>query len=470
MKTKQSLLARLLLPTVIVLLLLPPLCCLIFHQAAQRSAYAQAVEELRAMRQALIPLMRESFENNEDDPTAQARAFLQQAGPKARRMGGDAQMMILGENMQVIYPRDAEERAAAAPLAEAFAQRLSALEGAQEDAVVDVPGDRSYLADLYEIPARALQLRYLITYCPTDDIGGWVGQASLLVLGIASFLSLVTIAVLWAAARSVIRPLRALCRRARRIGAGDFAPIEPAFALREPEQLRRAMNNMSARLERGDRAQKDFFQNVSHQLRTPLMSIAGYAQGIEQGVFPDPGAAAHTILEESARLTSLVESLLTLSRLESGQQSPPRLPVLLADAVGDCLDRAHGLALQKGVECSASSFPETLAILGDEELLERALENLLTNAIRYARASVLVEARAENGRVSISVSDDGPGISEADMPRLFERCYRGSGGNFGLGLAIARSAARAMDGDIAAANRSQGGAVFTITLEAAPSP
>ena len=69
MKTKQSLLARLLLPTVIVLLLLPPLCCLIFHQAAQRSAYAQAVEELRAMRQALIPLMRESFENNEDDPT-----------------------------------------------------------------------------------------------------------------------------------------------------------------------------------------------------------------------------------------------------------------------------------------------------------------------------------------------------------------------------------------------------------------
>ena len=113
MKTKQSLLARLLLPTVIVLLLLPPLCCLIFHQAAQRSAYAQAVEELRAMRQALIPLMRESFENNEDDPTAQARAFLQQAGPKARRMGGHAQMMILGENMQVIYPRDAEERAAA---------------------------------------------------------------------------------------------------------------------------------------------------------------------------------------------------------------------------------------------------------------------------------------------------------------------------------------------------------------------
>lgn len=115
-------------------------------------------------------------------------------------MGGDAQMMILGESMQVIYPRDAEERAAAAPLAEAFAQRLSALEGAQEDAVVAVPGDRSYLADLYEIPARALQLRYLITYCPTDDIGGWVGQASLLVLGIASFLSLVTIAVLWTAA------------------------------------------------------------------------------------------------------------------------------------------------------------------------------------------------------------------------------------------------------------------------------
>ena len=466
MKQKRSLLARLLMPTVIVLLLLPPLCCFTFYQAAQRSAYTQAVENLHAMRQTLLPLMRESFERDQDDPAAQSRAFLQQAGPMARRMGTDARMMIFGENMQVIYPREEGERAAVASLAEAFAQRLSTLEGVQEDAVVDIPGGESYLADLYEIPARALQLRYLITYCPTDNIGAWVGQASLLVLGIASALSLVTIAVLWAAARSVSRPLHMLCRRARRIGAGDFAPIEPAFALRELEHLRWAMNDMSARLERGDQVQKDFFQNISHQLRNPLMSIAGYAQGIEQGVFPEPKAAAHIILEESGRLTSLVESILTLSRLESGQQASKRLPVLLADAIGDCLDRVHGLALQKGVACSAASFPEELAAWGDEELLERALENLLTNAIRYARTAVTVEVRAENGRVFISVSDDGAGISDADMPHLFERCYKGNGGNFGLGLAIASSAAQAMGGDIAAANRRQGGAVFTITLDA----
>ena len=201
-------------------------------------------------------------------------------------------------------------------------------------------------------------------------------RTSLLVLVISGLFVLVAISVLWVTARSVSRPLNRLCWEADRIGTGDFSEISPTFSLRELEQLRVSMNEMSRQLQRSDQVQKDFFQNVSHELRNPLMSISGYAQGIEQGVFPAPKEAAHTILEESVRLTELVNSLLTLSRMESGQTSPVLTSVSLRDAIGDCLDRFHGLALQKGVVLAAPVVDETLAVLGDEELLGKVLDNL----------------------------------------------------------------------------------------------
>ena len=291
-----------------------------------------------------------------------------------------------------------------------------------------------------------------------------IALTSLLVLGISGLFVLVAIVVLWVAARSVSRPLNWLCREAEKIGTGDFSEIAPTFSLRELEQLRESMNEMARQLQRSAQVQKDFFQNVSHELRNPLMSISGYAQGIEQGVFPAPKEAAHTILEESVRLTELVNSLLTLSRMESGQNPPVLVPVPLGDVIGDCLDRFHGLALQKDVALSASSVDESVSVLGDEELLGKVLDNLVSNAVRYAKSTVTVAVSAEESYVQISVLDDGAGIAENDLPHLFERCYKGKGGNFGLGLSIALTAARAMGGDLTAANRPEGGAVFTLTL------
>ena len=118
---------------------------------------------------------------------------------------------------------------------------------------------------------------------------------------------------------------------------------------------------------------------------TPLCPSAATLRALSRGVFPAPKEAAHTILEESVRLTELVNSLLTLSRMESGQTSPVLTSVSLRDAIGDCLDRFHGLALQKGVVLAAPVVDETLAVLGDEELLGKVLDNLVSNAVRYAK-------------------------------------------------------------------------------------
>ena len=109
---------------------------------------------------------------------------------------------------------------------------------------------------------------------------------------------------------------------------------------------------------------------------------------------------------------------------------------------------------------------QSIVAYGEEELLGKVLENLLTNAIRYAKTTVTISVKAEKRQIAISVADDGNGIDEKDLPHLFERCYKGKGGNFGIGLAIAHSAAEKMGGRLEAANQYKNGAVFTLALRA----
>ena len=110
-------------------------------------------------------------------------------------------------------------------------------------------------------------------------------------------------------------------------------------------------------------------------------------------------------------------------------------------------------------------FEQSITVYGEEELFGKVLENLLTNAIRYAKTTVKIFVKAEKEQVAISVLDDGDGIDEKDLPHLFERCYKGRGGNFGIGLAIAHSAVEKMNGQLEAANQYEGGAVFRILLK-----
>lgn len=460
----QKIFSRLLVPTMVALLLLPPLSCLIFHQAAKRYAYDEAIQELKTLQERIAPVMEHSFSNEEQsDPV---KSFLGKAGPMTSQMGGNARLMVLAGQMQVIYPRDEQLRTAVIPLAEEFTKYIQNSVIDQDDtATIEASDGETYLVSIYEASMQSQRLRYIITYCPASQIGGWVTEATVLVLAIASVFVALVFTVLWAAVRSITCPLHRLCREAERIGSGSFTEIEPVFSLKELEDLRLAMNRMSDQLMRANKSQENFFQNVSHELRNPLMSISGYAQGIEQGVFQHPQDAAHTILTESLRLTDVVNSLLTLSRLEGGQQNTTLGPILVAEAVEDCLDRLNGLAIQRGVSLLLSSFDQNIMVYGEEELLSKVLENLLTNAIRYAKTVVTVSVRSEVKRVFISVSDDGDGIEEKDLPHLFERCYKGRGGNFGIGLAIACSAAKKMEAHLDAANQHTGGAVFTLSLK-----
>lgn len=456
---KTSISVRILLPTAIIMLLFPMLSCFIFYAAAMRYSYQQAERELESVNENVLDAMERklTFE-----------AFLNQIVLMASGNSGNARLIVFSGEKHVVYPRDTVNQMESQNLAEEF---LSAFEtvGTGEIKEWKAVDGKKYLVSIHFARHTSKRFGGVIVYCPAENIGSWVKWAAMAVFLLSVLAAGIVLLVLFLSCRSITVPLKKLCMESRRIGYGNFQKIESTFSLKEPEMLRLSMNRMTEQLEKSDGMQKLFFQNASHELRNPLMSISGYAQGIEQGVFPDSGAAAHTILEESTRLTEIVESLLTLSRLDTKNVTPVTAKVDAKRVIEGCLDRVYGLAMKKDVCLSfEENIPDAEAFC-DEELLEKVIDNILSNAVRYAKSSVIVSVSKSADSLDIHITDDGDGISEEDFPHIFERCYKGKGGNHGIGLAIAESAARLMNAGLVAENMPQGGARFTIKLQNSPS-
>lgn len=462
---KRTLFSSLMLPVLAALLMLPPLSCLIFQQTATQSAYSEAGENIRALNQSILPIIDTAFNSTQqNEPHEDVMGFLRKISTIVRKGSGNAQVIILESRLHVIFPYEEDERTAVEAFSALCIEHLPD-EGEAEKIVelTDNNGER-YLVQYYRLPTESKRVSYLIAYCSVSQINAWVSEASIQVLLISAGFVLLIFCVLFFAIRSVSKPLKRLAAGVTAIGEGSFVQLEQPFALQEMEEVRSATNRMSQRLQKAEQVQRDFLQNVSHELRNPLMSIGGYAQGIERGVFSSPQTAAHTILDESKRLTELVNGLLTLSRLENETQAIPLEKLRVLETIQDCFDRANGIALQKKIKLILQPFPFDTCVTANEELLSQVLDNLLSNAIRYAKSAVTLSVDRSVNIVSICVLDDGDGIAQADLPHVFERCYKGKGGHFGIGLAIAASSAEKMKGSLCAANHEDGGAVFTLRM------
>ncbi|MHB8072350.1 sensor histidine kinase [Desulfosporosinus fructosivorans] len=263
----------------------------------------------------------------------------------------------------------------------------------------------------------------------------------------------------------ITRPVGELCRLTRDIGSGDFsAPLQTSNNdILELHMLKQSIGEMSAKLEAYDKSQKAFLQNASHELKTPLMSIQGYAEGVINGVLPDVKHASQIIHSESKRLGKLVEELLTLSRIESQTYSKELTQVDLGNILKEYVQRLGGLAAKHQRELLLVLPNKPVYVLADDTLLSQAVINIVSNCLRYAKSTVSITLLEDGNSAVIRLADDGDGIPEADLSHIFERFYKGKGGNFGLGLAIAKSAVEFMGGSIRADN-GQTGALFEITL------
>lgn len=184
--------------------------------------------------------------------------------------------------------------------------------------------------------------------------------------------------------------------------------------------------------------QKQFFQNASHELRTPLMSIQGYAESIVHELSENPHQAALVIYEESQRMKELVNEILLLSRLDS-QLLPLSLETLsLTDLIYDITWALKAESQKRHITFEHNFDNDYVVVNANEDYLKTALSNIMTNALRYAKSRIVIRVDSSIRPIELAITNDGEAIDSRDLPHIFERFYKGKGGQTGIGLALTK--------------------------------
>ncbi len=277
--------------------------------------------------------------------------------------------------------------------------------------------------------------------------------------------------------RRLTKPLTEATAAAALIAEGDLSVRVPTPASGRQDELAaltHAINHMADSLARSRGLEQQFLLSVSHDLRTPLTSIQGYAEAIADGAAPDDRAAAGIILAESRRLGRLVRDLLELGKLEARQFTFHPSTVDLTDLTGDSVDGFRREVGAAGLSLRYDRPPSPVAAVVDPDRLAQVVANLIENALKFAGTTITVAVAADHGVARLEVADDGPGIAEADLPHVFERLYvaghepvRKESGS-GLGLAIVHELVDAMGGQVRAEANPGGGTRMVVSLAEAP--
>lgn len=292
-----------------------------------------------------------------------------------------------------------------------------------------------------------------------------------------------TLALTEVLARWLSSPLRSLAQGAEAFASGDHSVRVRPEGSKETQAVAEAFNAMAdevqgalLELREEERRESRFVSDVSHELRTPLTAIRGAAETLLQGDVPEEDARQFlsTIARESERLARLANDLITLQRIEGATGELPLSRVDLAAIAQRAVEGLAPLTEARGVKVEVKG--QAAPVLGDRDRLQQVFANLVDNASRVTPEGglVTVELGTEGDRSVARVLDEGPGISEKDLSRIFDRFYRaqssrdrGSGGA-GLGLAIVAAIIHAHGGTISADNRPEGGSVFTLRLPTIP--
>jgi signal transduction histidine kinase len=288
--------------------------------------------------------------------------------------------------------------------------------------------------------------------------------STVLLAGLGATLVALALSVLLA--RRLARPLREVASAAQRLARGERDVAVPVAGPDELADLARAFNAMAGELHAARDAERQFLLSVSHELKTPLTAVRGYAEAIGDGAIPAATGAA-VISKEAVRLERLVADLLDLARLEQARFAVAAEPIDLHAVAGAVVQRHAVRADTLGIGLTADGVRPAPA-LGDFDRTLQAASNLVENALRVLPPGGHVHIEAQPGR--LTVGDDGPGIAAADLPRAFERFFlhdryrsdRAVGS--GLGLALVSELAQAMGGRATVTSAPGTGTAFTLEL------
>lgn len=339
-------------------------------------------------------------------------------------------------------------------------RRIDAARLAKGEPTSGTNGKMAYAAaPLVRIPAGlGTSKRDLILALALERKVGGAGDSLgyyLLASGISLFVAGLASAVI---ARRISRRVTAAAAAAEQIAAGDFETRVPEARPAYPELagLDAAINSMAADLARSRHLERQFFLSVSHDLRTPLTSIRGYAEAIRDGAATDAPAAAGVVVAEARRLERLIGDLLDLARLDAHRFSLSLEPSDLATVVREAAEALRYELEAAGVALTVEVPGRPVILELDGDRIRQVVANLVENALKFATSAVRVAVETGPGAgVVLAVEDDGPGIAPEDLPHVFERLYASSrrvtrAAGTGLGLAIVSELTEAMGGRVRA--------------------
>lgn len=374
----------------------------------------------------------------------------------------NAEYILLDEDMNLISQMDIPIRRDI--LNTIKSQIVNKKSNTQETQLKFESGNTDYIAIIKPVSQKnTYDLGWIIIYSSIAKIKQLQIQLNVILLAILLLSAGIILFLSSFISKKISDPISSLNQHIRSIAERNFNTKISLPADDEISELVNNINLMSEKLESHDQAQKTFLQNASHEFRTPLMSILSYAEGIKYGVV-EQNTAVDIIINESNRLTRLVEDLLYLSRLDTIQENYHFEILDLRELVNNCINRISGLTINSNIKIKSAISQTEIKILMDEEKLTRAITNILSNCIRYANSSIVLTIDSiDDDWVELTIADDGPGIESKDIPNIFERFYKGKGGKFGLGLAISKNIIEKHNGEISFEN-SKSGAVFKIRL------
>lgn len=295
------------------------------------------------------------------------------------------------------------------------------------------------------------------------------GVSNILLIGTFIFAILLALISIFIASR-LTKPINRLAKAADNYANRIFSPVEIKGS-DEIAQLSRSFNEMGIQLQEYILRQKQFVSNVSHELRTPLTAIKGYSELLyeEVGDRPDLKKAVFHLKNESDRLYKLVNEVLTLSRIETGREEFNMNRLNFSDLVNDTVDKMLIRAQNNGVKIT-SDIESDVYVKGDKEKLVQVVVNLIDNAVKYSPSKSVVRLNLfkESNEVILMISDQGIGIPEKEMPKVFDRFYRAENAQripgTGLGLSIAKHIVEAHNGSIRLTAGIEGGTTAILSL------
>jgi signal transduction histidine kinase len=333
---------------------------------------------------------------------------------------------------------------------------------------------KTFLYAAYPLTRQSLPLTSvdtLVLATPRPGILSVVGTFIWPLLLAAVIALIVSLVIAIFLARSIYRPLAKVTKAAQQISTGDYSQRIKPEGPKEIKELGDSFNRMTEDVEQAQLKLRHFVADVSHELRSPLTSIQGFAQALIDGTAADDATklkAAQIINEESRRLKHQVDELLELSRMQSNQIKFHKEPVDIGEILEHCTEMLAIQAKQKQVTLILTAEPK-LIVTGDADSLEQVFLNLMDNAVKNSPNGGKIHvfsAKQEGNLARITVSDEGPGIHPDYLPHVFERFYQVTGARtgVGLGLTIAREIVVAHHGNIEASSPPGQGAIFTVTL------